>query len=746
MKQKKPSSLTRILGYAGGHKNLTILGCILSALSAVLGLAPYLCVWLVARSVLSTWPGLDGAGNLGLWGWMAVWTAVGSILLYFAALMSTHIAAFRTARNIRRAAMTHVLKLPLGFFAGNQSGRLRKLIDDNAGLTEDLLAHKLPDLAATAVTPIAAIVVLFLFDWRMGLLCLLTMVLALLSMCMMMGGKNAGFFHRYQQEIERMSGEAVEYVRGIPVVKMFQQTVYSFKAFYAAIQDYSDLASQYAMSCRMGQTCFLTFINGAFALLIPAALLIASGGDVRTALVNLIFYALFAPACGQMINRIMYMSEAVMEADEAIGRLDEILSQKPMEESKVQKKPAGDAVVFAHVTFTYPGADRPALEDVSFSVQSGQVVALVGPSGGGKTTAASLIPRFWDVDSGNVTVGGADVRELDSTALMGQVAFVFQDTRLFKESLLENIRAARPDASREEVLAAAHAAQCDDILEKLPQGLDTVVGAKGVYLSGGEQQRIALARAILKDAPIVVLDEATAFADPENEHQIQKAFETLTRNKTVLMCRTRTTSSSSARERLRSRAATAPCWKETASTPPCGRTISVAQSGRLERRQRYDKEITTYLRPQREGCQRPGEGRDLVLCVQSGPHVPRGGGTVHGSASSGLPGGRRQSHGRVLDLCGLCPGGTDPAVRPPLVSVRLPLHRHLPGERQPPGEPGGDPAQAAPVLLRQPGSQRPDLHHDCRLLQPGPDVLPLCAPAVRLRRFHTGDRGVHVRL
>ena len=392
MKEKKPSSLARILGYAGGHKNLTLLGCILSALSAVLGLAPYLCVWLVARSILAAWPSLDGGGDLGRFGWMAVWFAVGSILLYFAALMSTHIAAFRTARNIRRAAMAHVLKLPLGFFTGNQSGRLRKLIDDNAGLTEDLLAHKLPDLAATAVTPIAAIVVLFLFDWRMGLLCLLTMVLALLSMCLMMGGKNAGFFHRYQKEIERMSGEAVEYVRGIPVVKMFQQTVYSFKAFYAAIQDYSNLASQYAMSCRTGQTCFLTFINGAFALLIPAALLIASGGDVRTALVNLIFYALFAPACGQMINRIMYMSEAVMEADEAIGRLDEILSQQPMEEPKVQKRPASDAVAFDHVTFTYPGADRPALEDVSFSVRPGEVVALVGPSGGGKTTAASLIP------------------------------------------------------------------------------------------------------------------------------------------------------------------------------------------------------------------------------------------------------------------------------------------------------------------------------------------------------------------
>ena len=533
--QKKQSSLSRILSYAGGHKKLTLLGCILSALSAVLGLIPYVCVWLAARNVLEAWPSPSGVSGLSRWGWTAVWTAIGSIALYFAALMSTHIAAFRTARNIRRTAMAHVLKLPLGFFTGNQSGRLRKLIVDNAGLTEDLLAHKLPDLAGTIVTPVAAIVMLFLFDWKMGLLCLVTMVLALLSMCLMMGGKNAGFFHRYQKEIERMSGEAVEYVRGIPVVKMFQQTVYSFKAFYAAIRDYSDLASQYAMSCRIGQTCFLTFINGAFALLIPAALLLSSGRDVRTVLVNFIFYALFAPACGQMINRIMYMSEAVMEADEAVGRLDEILGQEPMEESRVQKRPANAAVSFDHVSFTYPGSDRPALNDVSFSVLPGQVTALVGPSGGGKTTAASLIPRFWDTDSGTVAIGGINVRELNTEDLMRQVAFVFQDTRLFKESLLENIRAARPEASRDEVLSAARAAQCDDILEKLPQGLDTVVEMKGIYLSGGEQQRIALARAILKDAPIVVLDEATAFADPENEHQIQKAFEALTKNKTVLM-------------------------------------------------------------------------------------------------------------------------------------------------------------------------------------------------------------------
>ena len=533
--QKKQSSLSRILSYAGRYKNLTLLGCILSALSAVLGLIPYVCVWLAARNVLESWPALEGISGLARWGWTAVWTAIGSIALYFAALMSTHIAAFRTARNIRRTAMDHVLKLPLGFFTGNLSGRLRKLIDDNAGLTEDLLAHKLPDLAGTIVTPIAAIVMLFLFDWKMGLLCLLTMVLALLSMCMMMGGKNAGFFHRYQKEIERMSGEAVEYVRGIPVVKMFQQTVYSFKAFYAAIRDYSDLASQYAMSCRVGQTCFLTFINGAFALLIPAALLLSSSGDIRTVLVNFIFYALFAPACGQMINRIMYMSEAIMEADEAVGRLDEILGQKPMEESKMQKRPVNANISFDHVTFTYPGADRPALDNVSFSVRPGQVTALVGPSGGGKTTAASLIPRFWDTDSGTVAIGGVNVREMNTEDLMSQVAFVFQDTRLFKESLLENIRAARPEATRDEVLAAAHAAQCDDILQKLPQGLDTVVGTKGIYLSGGEQQRIALARAILKNAPIVVLDEATAFADPENEYQIQKAFEVLTKNKTVLM-------------------------------------------------------------------------------------------------------------------------------------------------------------------------------------------------------------------
>ena len=532
---KKQSNLSKLIGYAEGHKKLTVLGCILSGVAAILGLVPYVCVWLVARDALSSYPDVEYAGQMVIWGWMAVWFAVANIVVYFAALMCTHIAAFRTARNIRHTGVAHVMRLPLGFFTGNQSGRLRKIIDDNAALTEDLLAHKLPDLTAAVVTPIAAVVLLFAFDWRMGLLCLLTMILAMVCMFSMMGGKNAGFFHRYQQEIEKMSGEAVEYVRGIPVVKVFQQTVYSFKAFYAAIQSYSNLASQYAMSCRNGQTSFLTCINGAFVLLIPAAILLSSGGDGWSVLADFIFYALFAPACGAMINRIMYASESVMEADEAMMRLAEILDQNPLPEPAKTGEPLSSEVIFDHVTFRYPGMEHPALDDVSFTVKPGTIVGLVGPSGGGKSTAAAMIPRFWDVQSGSVKIGGVDVRQMNSRDLMSRVAFVFQDTKLFKTSILENIRMARPKATIEEVKTAAKAARCDDILEKLPQGLDTVVGTRGVYLSGGEAQRIALARAILKDAPIIVLDEASAFADPENEALIQKAFEELTKDKTVLM-------------------------------------------------------------------------------------------------------------------------------------------------------------------------------------------------------------------
>ena len=435
MKQKKKNDIAALLDYAGSHRGLTFLGLGLSAASMVCSMIPYLCIWLAARDLIEVAPNWTQAQSVARYGWLAFGAAFGGIVLYFGGLMCTHLAAFRTAANIRKQGVAHVMNAPLGWFDANASGLIRGRLDAAAADTETLLAHNLADIVGTITLFIAMLVLMFVFDWRMGCACLLAAVISILTMFAMMGGKNAQIMAEYQAAQDRMTKAGTEYVRGIPVVKMFQQTVYSFKAFYAAIQDYSNLASQYAMSCRTGQTCFLTSINGAFALLIPAALLIASAGDVRTALVNLIFYALFAPACGQMINRIMYMSEAVMEADEAIGRLDEILSQQPMPEPETQKRPADAAVAFDHVTFTYPGADRPALEDVSFSVQPGEVAALVGPSGGGKTTAASLIPRFWDVDSGSVTVGGADVRELDSAALMGQVAFVFQDTRLFKESL-----------------------------------------------------------------------------------------------------------------------------------------------------------------------------------------------------------------------------------------------------------------------------------------------------------------------
>lgn len=535
MKNKKKNSVAVLLNYAGNFKYLTMTGCILSGIAAVLGLMPYIFVWLVAKDVLDAYPNFAGAENLMKWGWLAVFFAVANLVVYFSALMMTHVSAFRLARNMRKSIMKHVIGLPLGFFTGNQSGKLRKLVDDNAALTEDLMAHKLPDTVGAIVAPLAAVVFLFVFDFRMGLLCLLTMIIALVCMGRMMSGKNADFFHQYQQEIEKMSGEAVEYVRGIPVVKVFQQTVYSFKAFYKAIMSYSNLASKYAMSCRLGQTCFLTAINGAFVLLIPVALYMASGGDSWKVLPNFIFYALFAPACGTMINRIMYASQSIREANEAVFKMQELLEQQPLKNSSEIMKISDGTVEFQNVSFVYPNTEKEALSDVNFRVAKGETVALVGPSGGGKTTAASLIPRFWDVNKGAVKLGGIDVKKIDSTTLMDNVSFVFQDTKLFKATIIDNIRAAKPEAAREDVICAAHLAQCDDIIEKLPQGIDTVVGANGVYLSGGEVQRIALARAILKDAPVIVLDEATAFADPENEAQIQKAFEHLIKGKTVLM-------------------------------------------------------------------------------------------------------------------------------------------------------------------------------------------------------------------
>ncbi len=540
MKQKKQSDVAALLGYAGKYKGLTFLGLTLSAVAMVLGMAPYICIWLAARDMIAVAPDWSAATEISKYGWMAFAFAFGGIIVYFCALMCTHLAAFRTATNIRKQGVAHLMKTPLGFFDSNASGLLRNRLDGGASETETLLAHNLADIVGTVAMFIGMLVLMFVFDWRMGLACLLAAVISVGAMFTMMGGKNAKLMAEYQAAQDVMSKAGTEYVRGIPVVKVFQQTVYSFKAFKAAIDDYSAKAQKYTDGvCRVPQSVNLTFTEGAFIFLVPAALLIApsalSDGDFAGFVTNFAFYAVFSAIISTALARIMFAASGTMLAKTALGRINTVMDAPTLEVTSSPQQPKDNGVEFKDVTFTYDGADHPALDHVSFKVEPGQTAALVGPSGGGKTTAASLIPRFWDTSSGEVLVGGVNVKEIDPHVLMDKVAFVFQNTRLFKTSILENVRAGRPDATREEAEAALHAAQCDDIIEKLPKGIDTVIGSEGTYLSGGEQQRVALARAILKDAPIIVLDEATAFADPENEALIQKALKALTKGRTVIM-------------------------------------------------------------------------------------------------------------------------------------------------------------------------------------------------------------------
>ncbi len=539
-KGKKQSEISVLLGYAGKYKVLTFLGMFLSAVAMIMGMIPYVCIWLAARDLIKVAPNWTEATEIAKYGWMAFGFAFGGIIVYFAALMCTHLAAFRTAANIRKQGVAHMMKTPLGFFDNNASGYLRNRLDGGAAETETLLAHNLADIVGTAAMFIGMLVLMFIFDWRMGAACLVAAVISVLAMFTMMGGKNAKLMMEYQTAQDVMSKAGTEYVRGIPVVKVFQQTVYSFKAFKAAIEDYSNKAEKYTDGvCRVPQSVNLTCTEGVFIFLVPVVLLIApsalKGGDFAGFITDFAFYAVFSAIVSTALARIMFAASGMMLAKTALARIDTVMNAPTLEFTDNPQIPKDNSVEFKDVTFTYEGADVPALEHVSFKVLPGQTVALVGPSGGGKTTAASLIPRFWDVSSGVVEVGGVNVKYIDPHILMDKVAFVFQNTRLFKTSILENVRATRPDASREEVLSALHAAQCDDIIEKLPNGINTLIGSEGTYLSGGEQQRVALARAILKNAPIIVLDEATAFADPENEMLIQKALKTLTEGRTVIM-------------------------------------------------------------------------------------------------------------------------------------------------------------------------------------------------------------------
>ncbi|WP_405268103.1 ABC transporter ATP-binding protein [Methanobrevibacter sp.] len=527
----------RLLNYSGNYKYLTILGMILSALSAICLLIPFIYIWDVVNALLAVAPDFAKAQNLDTYAFNAFAFAVLGIALNFFGLMGTHLSAFKNEKNMKDAALNHLLTLPLGYFSTHTSGGLRKVIDFSTSKTEGFLAHNLFDLVGAIVTPIAFLILLFSFDWRLGLVCLIPIILCFIFMYPMFSKDSQNIMEQYQMYLEKMNGEAVEYVRGIPVTKAFQQTVYSFKNFIDAIKNYGKFSANYSLSTQLPMTAFVVSINGFFALLIPAGILLAGALVDAKFLANFMFYVIFTPVCAVMMNKIMTVSQDWMLASYALDGIEAILNEKPLVEATNPQKPKNHSIEFEGVFFDYEKTDSEEhiLNDVNLKINENDSVALVGPSGGGKTTIASLIPRFWDVDRGSIKVGEVDVRDISTTDLMENISFVFQNTRLFKDSIYNNVAIGKRGASRQDVLNALSLAQCDDIIDELPDGIDTVIGTEGTYLSGGQQQRIALARAILKDAPIIILDEATALADPENEYMIQKAISEITKDKTVIM-------------------------------------------------------------------------------------------------------------------------------------------------------------------------------------------------------------------
>ena len=519
----------------GKRKVLLPAAMLLSALSALAGMLPYILIWLIVRELLEHGE-ITSSGNVVTYAWWAAGMAVASIVLYFAALMSSHLAAFRVESNLRKEAMRQIVRMPLGFFDINTSGRIRKIIDDNAGVTHSFLAHQLPDLAATFLVPLVAAILIFVFDWILGLACIVPVIIAMLVMGFMMNAEGRQFMKSYMTSLEEMNTEAVEYVRGIPVVKVFQQTIYSFKNFHRCIMNYNKMVFGYTRMWEKPMSLYTVIINGFVFFLAPLAiLLIGYSGNYASVLLNFFLFVLITPVFSQSIMKSMYLNQALGQASEAIGRLENLVAYEHLTVVEHPQPVKEFSIQFEKVSFSYPGANQKAVDDVSFTIPQGNTVALVGASGGGKTTIARLVPRFWEATEGKVLIGGINVREIAPEELMKYISFVFQHTKLFKTSLLENIKYGNPDATMEEVERAVDMAQCREIINKLPLGLNTKIGTEGTYLSGGEQQRIVLARAILKNAPIIVLDEATAFADPENEHLIQQALKELTKGKTVLM-------------------------------------------------------------------------------------------------------------------------------------------------------------------------------------------------------------------
>ena len=539
-KTKSKTGLARCMELASDRKGLIFLSALLSSLAAIASFIPYIAVYFMIREILNVFPDLVqlDMGRIMNYGWLALAGIVANILLYFLAIFSSHIAAFGTLYDLKVLFADHITKIPLGYHLTIGSGRLRKIMDENIESVEGFIAHQFPDFVASITAPIVMVIILFVVDWRFGLASLAGIILAFIAEFIGFGSgamkENMG---KYQKASEEMNNASVEYVRGMSVVKAFNQTASSFKKLQEAISGYTEWVLKFSLGWQNCMPAFTTIINNIYLILVPVGILIGSNtSNFKEFSMKFIFYLLFVPAIAGVLNKIMYISESFMQIDGNVARMDEILNIPEMPETANPQKPQGEDVVFDHVSFTYTGNnEEKALESVSFAAKQGQITAIVGPSGGGKSTIANLISRFWDVTDGKITIGGVDLRDMAQNDLMRQVSFVFQDIFLFKQSILDNIRMGNRNATEEQVIAAAKAAQCHEFISKLPEGYHTGVGTKGVHLSGGERQRIAIARAIIKDSPIIVLDEATAFSDPENEYLIQKAFEKLMQNKTVII-------------------------------------------------------------------------------------------------------------------------------------------------------------------------------------------------------------------
>lgn len=529
---KKKSSLSRLFEYAGNYKYLTILSWVLSAVSAWIALVPFYYIWRIIKEVLAVVPDYSQAQNLKGYGWAAVGFALLSMIIYVGSLMCSHVAAFHVQAEMRSQMMHHIVTLPMGFMDSEGSGKIRKIINESSEATETYLAHQLPDQTGAYATPVGLLVLLLVFDWRLGLLSLIPVVAAFLIMGSMTGEKMQQKMKEYQNALEEMSSEAVEYVRGIPVVKTFGQSVFSFKRFQTSIKNYEKWTISYTKDLRMPMVLYTTIINAVFSVLIATAFFFTASDAY---LLNLLFYIIITPIITVTLNKIMFASENQMIVSDALERIDGILDRQPLPETKDGRAMKDSSVTFENVSFRYENASKDALHQISLQIKDGEHMAFVGPSGGGKTTLASLAARFFDTTEGTVRIGGVDVRDIPSEKLMEKVSFAFQDSKLLKMSIYDNVRMGKKDATREEVLQALKDAQCEDIIAKMPNGIDTVIGSKGTYVSGGEAQRLSIARAMLKAAPILILDEATAFADPDNEAKVQAAFSRLSEGKTVIM-------------------------------------------------------------------------------------------------------------------------------------------------------------------------------------------------------------------